>query len=481
MVSHRKGKWYVMSADGSKVLGGPYDTEEEAKKRLREIEFFKHQGEHAESAPRISAVIGKRPGKDTTEIQAYIFPKEHWKSAEEVRAWLRSHDAKTEIRETEDSYRARQIDPEEFEKGSFRTIALTGKQMAELDGKWIEVFRAGNYGEKGSYSPQDLQRLAASYDPQIHEAPIVVGHPEADAPAYGWVEALRAEGDMLQGKLRQVDAGFEDLVKQGRFKTRSVALYNDLGGRGLYLRHLGFLGAQPPEVKGLKSVFHDEQAKGFIEIDPQIVEISQRAKEEDMTKEEFTSWFSEAMEKLGIKKKEEPAVKTFSEAEVKAAAEKAAADAKVAVEKDFAEKQVKAQAAADRKLDVRAFAETLKPKGKWIPAFEKMGLVEFMESLPAEQSIEFGEEGKKQKRSPYETFKAFLEALPKIVEFGERPAPAHSGPGKMVKFNESRGIELDAHSVALNSRADEIASEKKISFGEALKLARQEIGPQATA
>jgi HK97 family phage prohead protease len=39
------GKWYVKSEDGSKTLGGPYDTEEEAKKRLAEIEYFKNKDE----------------------------------------------------------------------------------------------------------------------------------------------------------------------------------------------------------------------------------------------------------------------------------------------------------------------------------------------------------------------------------------------------------------------------------------------------
>jgi hypothetical protein len=35
------GKWYVKSEKG-KNLGGPYNTEEEAKKRLKQVEYFKH-------------------------------------------------------------------------------------------------------------------------------------------------------------------------------------------------------------------------------------------------------------------------------------------------------------------------------------------------------------------------------------------------------------------------------------------------------
>ena len=34
---------YILSEKTKRNLGGPYKTEEEAKKRLRQVEFFKHQ------------------------------------------------------------------------------------------------------------------------------------------------------------------------------------------------------------------------------------------------------------------------------------------------------------------------------------------------------------------------------------------------------------------------------------------------------
>jgi len=495
MLAERKGKWYVMNADGTKTLGGPYDTEEEAKKRLREIEFFKHRGEHAESLPRISAVIGKRPGSDATEIQSYIFPKDHWKTPEEVQAWLRNHNLKSSLRETEDSWRAAQADPNSFDQDSFPTIALTGNvRMGELDGRWIEVFRAGDYGDKGTYGREDLEKIAANYDPRLHEAPLTVGHPETDAPAYGWVEALRVRANgtaMLEAKPRQVDQGFEDLVKAGRFTKRSVALYNDLGGRGLYLRHLAFLGAQPPEVKGLKSIFHDDQSTGVVEF---VAAVSDRRnngaetaplQEELMEKDELKKTFGEVLrewaEGVGLaKKKEEPPVKTFSEAEV-VAREKVAADAaKAAAEKEFAEKQKAAEAIALRKTQIREFIERLKPLGKWIPAFEKLGLVEFMEALPGEQTIEFGEAGKKEKKSAVEIFQKFLEGLPKIVEFGELAAdrkPVNS-PAEIKVVG---GIRVDPHSVRLAERVEVLRkANSKLTFEEAAAQARKELGDGAS-
>jgi hypothetical protein len=121
--------------------------------------------------------------------------------------------------------------------------------MSVLEGQWIDLFRAGEYSDKGRYTPADLDAMVANYDPAHHEAPVVVGHPETDAPAFGWVAGLRRVGDMLQAKLRQIAPQFEALVREGRFKKRSVAFYRT--ARGLALRHLGFLGASPPEVKGL--------------------------------------------------------------------------------------------------------------------------------------------------------------------------------------------------------------------------------------
>ena len=42
MVKKTAGGYKVLSEKG-KNLGGPYKSKEEAKKRLRQVEFFKHQ------------------------------------------------------------------------------------------------------------------------------------------------------------------------------------------------------------------------------------------------------------------------------------------------------------------------------------------------------------------------------------------------------------------------------------------------------
>ena len=44
MIAKRKDGYHVLSEKTRKNLGGPYKTREEAVKRLRQVEYFKHQG-----------------------------------------------------------------------------------------------------------------------------------------------------------------------------------------------------------------------------------------------------------------------------------------------------------------------------------------------------------------------------------------------------------------------------------------------------
>ena len=156
-----------------------------------------------------------------------------------------------------------------------------------LEREFLEVFRAGNYGDKGHWTVADLDRIAESYDPAIHAAPVVIGHPQDDAPAWGWVKRLRRVGESLWAQLTKVAPEFEELVRQGRFLQRSVALYKSfpLTG-GPYLRHLGFLGAAVPEVKGLAPIF------GFAELGLATVEFSDTPAEKAPTQAVACSRFS---------------------------------------------------------------------------------------------------------------------------------------------------------------------------------------------
>ncbi len=117
---------------------------------------------------------------------------------------------------------------------------------------YIEVFRAGEQTDSGgntrTWTHGDLDQMVANHT--VETAPIVVGHPKSDAPAYGWTEKLKRVGDVLFAKFEQVEPQFEKMVSDGRFKKRSVAVHKDKNG--YYIRHIGWLGAARPAVEGLK-------------------------------------------------------------------------------------------------------------------------------------------------------------------------------------------------------------------------------------
>ena len=85
-----------------------------------------------------------------------------------------------------------------------------------------EIFRAGtrtdNSGRTITITPEQVAAIASHYSPDKHEAPIVVGHPSTNAPAYGWVGSLKAENGTLFADFAQVDDDFAELVKRNATK-----------------------------------------------------------------------------------------------------------------------------------------------------------------------------------------------------------------------------------------------------------------------
>ena len=126
-------------------------------------------------------------------------------------------------------------------------------------------------GQTLDFTAADLAATVAAYDPALSEAPIVVGHPRHDAPAYGWVRGLRLNtASGIEADPHQVDSAFAEMVAAGRFKHVSASFYapdapnNPVPGV-YYLRHVGFLGAQPPAVKGLRTPEFADGEAGVVE------------------------------------------------------------------------------------------------------------------------------------------------------------------------------------------------------------------------
>jgi hypothetical protein len=352
-------------------------------------------------------------------------------------------------------------------------VATTPIPAASTTGSspWIEIFRAGDYRSKGKglVTREDLSRVAASYDSSFHEAPVTVGHPKDNLPAFGWIDQLMVRGDLLMAQEKQVDPQFNELRQAGRFKKRSASFYTDADGKIAGLRHVGWLGAMPPEVKGLQDVQFDDNGRKFIEVD--------FGEEEEQMEKTIAEQVKEYLAGLlGV-----GTPKTFSEADVTAlvtsavnTAVTAAVDplkAQIAKQAtDFAEREGKLTG-AELQSKAQQAVTRLKSKGKWIPAFEKMGgELLFAELAGLSNTVEFGEGDAKKTLSPLEMFENFMEGLPAVVPAGTKFTPQAAAQATTVDYGEK----ADQNSVQLHTLASKRASEKSISYGEALTQVAQE-------
>lgn len=126
----------------------------------------------------------------------------------------------------------------------------------------VEVLRTGRHtdmsGREVDFTERTLDEIVASYDPKAHEAPVVIGHPRTNGPAYGWVRGVRRDGDRLVTDIAFAE-GLTEAIRAGHYRKVSASLYtpssvgNPTPGR-YHLRHVGLLGAQPPAVKGLREI-----------------------------------------------------------------------------------------------------------------------------------------------------------------------------------------------------------------------------------
>ena len=343
--------------------------------------------------------------------------------------------------------------------------------------KRVEVFRVGDHvdsaGHRRTFSEADLDKIAA-YDPAHHEAPMVIGHPTANAPAYGWVERAYREGDSLLVDFKDVAPEFADLVKAGRFKKRSISLYPD----GT-LRHVGFLGAVPPALKGLKDVqFAEGEAVTY-----------EFGEEPDAEKSVFVR-FAEAFLGLlapgradkpagGPAFKEEPMTgKDDTAVQVTALTAKMAefSEALAARDKQIADltaankalsNRMDTTVATGRRAEITAFCEGLASKGK-LTEYQRDLAVSFMEKLDGTGAMDFSEGDKTTQKPVADVFKAFLESLPVQVEYGE-----------MATFGRAAGKpgDLDANTLAakIQDKVDEATSAgRSMSFAEAQGIVLRE-------
>lgn len=283
----------------------------------------------------------------------------------------------------------------------------------------IEIFRAGTHtsmeGATQTITREMLQACAESYDPTKHEAPLVIGHPATDAPAYGWVKKLRVEGDRLLAETGELEPAFADAVKEGRYKKISAAFWTADAASNpspgvMSLKHVGFLGATAPAVKGLRAVKFAGDTSGVV-----------------MFGEDAIAAFAESIE-----------------TKVRAKYENAALLDKVITE------------------------------GRFLPIF-KDGAMSFMEQLDAQGVIQFAEHGMRSK-TPLEWFRDFLKGQPIVVTFGQMTLPPGPEDGVASGIDVPRGYSAARHDEALLADVKSYEKLHKVSFAEALRAVTEKRG-----
>lgn len=338
-------------------------------------------------------------------------------------------------------------------------------------------------GQALAFSESDLQATVAAYDPAKHEAPLVVGHPTHDMPAYGWVQRLQFSEAGLLAQPQQVNPEFAEMVQAGAFKKISASFYgptapgNPVPGV-YYLRHVGFLGAQAPAIKGLATpqlTHFAEAEEGVITFaewdDVTVAGLFRRLREwligkhgteeadrvlpqyevqslEQSAKDELRQTQSEAAPAFAQAPTATPPMENLMSAEEKALLQK------MEQENQRLRAELARQSQAQQHAANVAFCESLQAQGRLLPAYQGVVLATLDHFAAQPAPVEFGEG---EARTPLaEGFKKLLAELPVQVQFGEAATAARAAAGTpvgVVDFAAPDGYAVDASSAALLHKA----------------------------
>jgi len=278
----------------------------------------------------------------------------------------------------------------------------------------IEIFRAGTHtamnGARLTFSASHLEETARTYDPTRHEAPLVIGHPQIDAPAYGWVKSLIVKGDSLFALPDAVEPAFAELVRQRRYSKISAAFFGpdaeDNPAPGVYsLRHVGFLGAAAPAVKGMKQAHFAAISEGVLCFGA------------GETPEEIRASYEAELRRL----------RTDANA---------------------------------------AFCDQLQREGRLLPV-HKAGMVAFMSQLEGAGTLSFSEAGVTKQMPSVEWLKTYLAQQPAVVPLGHVDMSEVPEGAFVEGLSVPQGFKVDAQGAAQRERILSYAEANKLSFTEA--------------
>jgi hypothetical protein len=364
---------------------------------------------------------------------------------------------------------------------------------------YVEVFRSGTHtdssGNRQEWTDAHLDQIVANFDAN-DSAPVVIGHPKTDSPAWGWVESLKRDGSGLFVKFHKLTPKFIEWAKGGHVRNRSVKILST--PKGYKLGHVGFLGAAPPAIEGLAPLQFDASQPGqvFEFAVPAGFQMSLLARSlrrmRDFFIEKFgaetadrvmPAWDIEHAEQLAAEASAEsrasssfnaPAnppvipeghpmtgnAATFTQADLDAAAEKARKEAEDATTAKLAP-QLQAAEFAKRLAANKAFVAGLvkDPDGKCrLTPAQAAGVAEFLSALEGFEAttaeFTFTADKDEQKKATLAQFaKDLLGGLPVQLQLGQERATHDAPAGATSHFNAPAGTTVSNDRAALFTKA----------------------------
>ncbi|TQI78706.1 hypothetical protein FHU10_1253 [Serratia fonticola] len=330
----------------------------------------------------------------------------------------------------------------------------------------LPVFAPGTHtamdGRTITFTADDCIDLANSYDPALSEAPFVIGHPKLTAPSYGWAKRLEFRDGLVYAEPHQVNPAFASAFNAGSYKKRSLSIYQpDTPGNPkpghFYARHVGFLGAVPPGVKGLPDAEFAEFAEGenaplefAIPWETELLTDMFRGLRDYLVEKEGAEKADQILPQWRIKSVEELAARAAEDAQISplayaeepnvstktnpgtttpgTATDLAAREADLIAREERIkqqEQQQKDAAAAQRRTDITSFADGLVTAGQLLPR-QKNTVVELLVSL-ANEPISFADGSTTVSKTPEELLRSVLSEKPKLLDFSEK-SPEQDNP-----------------------------------------------------
>ncbi|MBW7997517.1 MAG: hypothetical protein FVQ81_13265 [Candidatus Glassbacteria bacterium] len=329
---------------------------------------------------------------------------------------------------------------------------------------WFEIFKTGTHtdsaGVTREWEESDLKQIVDNFDPE-QSAPVVIGHPKNDDPAWGWVDKLKIESGKLLASFRDLVPEFVEAVKQGRYRKVSVRFFptdND----GWELRHVGFLGAAAPAVKGLTPIAFEEREGDVVleyaldEYEAQTLRDLFRGLREWIIDRFSLETANDVLPDWQIETLHPPAKPDYNQPEgdksmgdpitqekLAEAVSKAVKEATDLANDEGVKKEKAMQAEIEnlrlenRRDKLTSFVEAQVKGGKLPPKASEAGIVEFMLGLDDAAEVEFAE-GEEHKKTPLAWFREFIESMSESKLFGELagregdPGPAEGEEGEKI-------------------------------------------------